>query len=121
MIQAPSLARRTDSPGSSTLIQKDRRIYAVKLPRLVFYRNASRTSHSQSCRPIYPTIGAILCMTRMAFGVPRNEPWRECGRPMNIIHLAQAIEANGGEHYRSYLMGLRRMYRDGRIVTSAKS
>jgi hypothetical protein len=48
----------------------------------------------------------------------RSEPWRERGRTLNIIDLARAIAAETGEHYRMYLMILRRMYRDRRIVTS---
>lgn len=50
----------------------------------------------------------------------RSEPWRERGRTMNIIDLAQAIAVETGEHYRMYLMRLRRLYQDRRIVTSGE-
>lgn len=106
------------------LVQDGRKVDAVKLWATVRSISLERAFHEMddvfSLRRPFPTGDEYPDISSDILSFYESEPWRERGRTMTIIDLAQEIASRTGAHYRTYLIGLRRLYQEARIVTSGE-
>jgi hypothetical protein len=111
-------------PVLLNLVQSGRKIDAVKLWAKVRGVGLEPALHEMeevySLRRPFPTGDEYPDVRDEVLSFYVSQPWLERGRTMNITDLAQAIATETGEHYRMYLMNLRRLYQDRRIATSGE-